>query len=214
MPSAEGVGGCCHNEFMRRQSRAPRVARGAVAASVATFVALLSHVSSGGEVPGLFGLVVPLALSFVVCTALAGRRLSLVRLGLAVIFSQVLFHTLFVLGSFQPGIAGHVHGAPLLLSGDATAPVVTAEATMWAGHLVAAVATTAMLHRGERTLDLLRALAGRCVAWLRARARVAAVSVRPAPARRVLAVVVADVVRVSAVVVEATRRRGPPLPAS
>lgn len=199
---------------MRRQSRALRVARGAVAASVATFVALLSHVSGGGEVPGLFGLVVPLALSFVVCVALAGRRLSLARLGLAVTLSQVLFHTLFVLGSFQPGIAGHVHGAPLVLTGDATAPVVTADATMWAGHLVAAIATTAMLHRGERTVAVLRALAARCVAWVRARARVAVVSVGPAPARRVLALVVADVVPIAAVVVESARRRGPPLTAS
>lgn len=199
---------------MRRQSRAPRVARGAVAASVATFVALLSHVSGGGEVPGLFGVVVPLALSFVVCTVLAGRRLSPARLGLAVALSQLLFHTLFVLGSFQPGVAGHVHGAPLLLTGDAAAPVVSVDATMWAGHLVAAVATTAMLHRGERTVAVLGVLAGRCIAWVRARARVAAVSVGPAPTRRVHAMVVADVVPISTVIVASARRRGPPLAAS
>lgn len=201
-------------DAMRRQSRAPRVARGAAAASVATFVALLSHVSSGGDVPGLFGLVVPLALSFVVCTALAGRRLSLPRLGVAVAVSQMLFHTLFVLGSFRPGALGHDHGSPLLLSGDPSTAVVTADAAMWAGHLVAALATTALLHRGERTVGALRALAGRCVAWVRARARIAAVSVAPAPARRVHAAIVVVVASVPAAVVASTPRRGPPLTAS
>ncbi len=98
-------------EAMRRHDRGTRVARGAAAAAVATFVALLSHVSGGGEVPGILGIVVPLALSFVACTALAGRRTSALRLGLAVAVSQVLFHTLFVLGSYRPGAEGHVHGA-------------------------------------------------------------------------------------------------------
>lgn len=201
-------------EPMRRQSRAPRVARGTVAASVATFVALLSHVSSGGQMPGVVGVVVPLALSFVVCTALAGRRLSLVRLGFAVAISQLLFHTLFVLGSYSPGAAGHVHGAPVLLTDGASAPIVTADAAMWIGHFIAAVATTALLHRGERTIAVLRDLAVRSVAWVRARARIVAAAFGPAPVRRVHAMIVAEVPPVSAVIVESARRRGPPLAAS
>lgn len=206
-------------EPMRRQSRGPRVARGTVAASVATFVALLCHVSGGGQVPGVFGIAVPLALSFVVCTTLAGRRLSPVRLGLAVAVSQLSFHTLFVLGSYRSGAAGHIHGAPPLLTGEVSAqivaaPIATADAAMWVGHFVAAVATTALLHRGERTVTVLRDLAVRCVAWVRSRARIVAAVAGPASVRRIPALIVADMLPVSAVIAESTRRRGPPLAAS
>ncbi|MBB3159093.1 hypothetical protein FHS07_002811 [Microbacterium proteolyticum] len=199
---------------MRRQGRSTRVARGAAAASVATFVALLSHVTGGGEIPGVFGIAVPLALSFVVCTVLAGRRLSLVRLSIAVALSQVLFHTLFVLGSYSAGAAAHVHGAPIALAADAAVPVVSADAAMWAGHLVAAMLTTALLHRGERTVTATRELAARCIAWVRARARVVAAILAPAPVRRVGAPVTAEVRPVSVLFSRSTRRRGPPLPAS
>lgn len=200
---------------MPRQARATRAARGAVAASVATFVALLSHVSGGGDLPGVFGLAVPLALSFVVCTALAGRRLSTWRLAVAVALSQVLFHTLFVLGSYDLAAGMHMHGSALpALSSGAGLPAHTPDAAMWLGHAVAAVATTIALHRGERTLAGLRVLAERSVAWLRARIRVVlALPAAPAVRRTMAAAVVA--VRPNAVlVVSSARRRGPPLAAS
>lgn len=198
---------------MRRHGRGSRVARGAVAASVATFVALVSHVSAGGAVPGLVGVVVPLALSFVVCAVLAGRRLSAWRLTLAVAISQALFHLLFVLGSYELGAGGHVHGAAVTLVADGGAPTgVSMDATMAAGHLVAAAVTAVALHRGERTLAALGSLAMRCVAWVRARVRVVAFG--PAPVRSVRAVVVASVQPVSVVVTRASARRGPPVAAS
>lgn len=198
-------------EAMRRHGRGTRVARGAAAAAVATFVALLSHVSGGGEVPGILGIVVPLALSFVACTALAGRRTSAMRLGLAVAVSQVLFHTLFVLGSYRPGAEGHVHGAvPTAATGGAMPHVMTTDAGMWAWHAVAALVTTVALHRGERTLAALRELAQRSIAWVRARARIIAAIFGPAPLRRVSAEVVAVVRPVSALIVASARRRGPP----
>lgn len=199
---------------MRRHERGTRVARGAVAAALATFVALLSHVTAGGAMPGAVGIVVPLALSFVACTALAGRRLSAIRLGLAVALSQALFHTLFVLGSYQPGLAaGHVHGAAgamPALGADSLPMTMAPDATMWGGHLVAAALTTVALHRGERTVARLRELAVRLGAWLGARVRILAVAPGPAPVRRVLAEIVVDVRAVSVLLAATARRRGPP----
>lgn len=200
---------------MRRNDRGTRVVRGAVAAAVATFVALLSHVTAGGALPGLVGIVVPLALSFVACTALAGRRLSVVRLSLAVALSQVLFHALFVLGSYQPGAAaGHVHTAAAAmpaLGADSVPMSMAPDATMWLWHVIAAALTTAALHRGERTVAHLRDLAVRLGAWVCARVRILTVAPGPTPARRVLAEIVADVRAVSVLLAATARRRGPPL---
>lgn len=198
-------------DAMRRRDRGTRVARGAVGASVATFVALLSHVTAGGDVPGWLGVVVPLALSFVVCTVLAGRRLSLWRLAPAVALSQLLFHTLFVLGAHDPAAAGHVHGGALPTLAGPDLAVVAPDAAMWGWHLVAATATTLALHRGERTLALLRTLADRAVAWLRARVAVASTVLVPTPRRRVLAAVVALRSPTSVLLAGSAQRRGPPL---
>jgi hypothetical protein len=198
---------------MRRQERGTRVARGAVAAAVATLVALLSHVTGGGALPGAAGILVPLALSFVACTALAGRRLSAVRLSIAVALSQVLFHTLFVLGSYEPGVSGHVHGAaPMPTLEQGSSVVMTApDATMWFWHIVAAALTTVALHRGERTVTHLRDLTARLGAWLRVRVHILTVAPGPAPARCVTAAIVAEVRPVAVLLAATARRRGPPL---
>lgn len=195
-----------------RQSRAPRVARGLVAASVATFVALLSHVAGGGAMPGWLGIVVPWVLSVFVCTLLAGRRLSVFRLSLSVTLSQVLFHGLFVLGAADAGAVtagGHHHGAITLapLSGETTAALY-ADAAMWGWHVLAAVVTVAALHRGERVLAALRTLAGELVAWWRRRQPVAVLSPVPDAPRAplfVAALSVDDAPRLAPL-----RRRGPP----
>lgn len=198
---------------MRRHDRGARVTRGAVAASLATFVALVSHVSAGGGIPGPVGIVVPLALSFVVSVAFAGRRLSVWRLGSSVAVSQALFHALFVLGSYDLGAGVHAHGGAVpVVAGVSSAPAFAMDADMAVGHLVAAAVTTLALHRGERTMAGLRALAGACVAWVRARVRVG--TFVPAPVRSVRAAVVAVVTPVSTVVARSSARRGPPLAAS
>lgn len=59
----------------------------------------------GGALPSAMGVVVPLALSLLVCVLLAGRRLSLVRLSLSVLASQTLFHLLFTV--FTPAAGSH-----------------------------------------------------------------------------------------------------------
>jgi hypothetical protein len=162
------------------RTRQLRALRGALAAAVATFTALLGHVAGGGAVPGWLGIVAPLVLSTAVGVLLVGRRLSVWRLGLVVIVSQAFFHTLFVLGTPSTGGSGgsgaHHHGAvalPTATSGALTA----ADPAMTLGHAVAAALTIAALYRGElAVLALLR-----LVALIAAAVRLALRGVAPAP---------------------------------
>ncbi|WP_223627315.1 hypothetical protein [Microbacterium sp. EST19A] len=153
-------------------SRKPAVVRGFAAASLATFAALAGHVTGGGQMPGPLGILVPWLFSFMVCVLLAGRKLSVIRLSISVTISQLLFHVLFVLGTIEPSgtAVGHVHGAPLVLPGGAgVTEAVVADGTMWVGHLLAAIVTVLVAHRGERMLLALRALAIQVVRWVRRR---------------------------------------------
>jgi hypothetical protein len=172
--------------------RRPRDARGPVAASVATSAALLTHLAGGGALPGWLGIAVPWALSLAVCTALAGRRLSFWRTAVSVALSQVLFHTLFVLGTPTAAGAsagqhlGHgVPGGPPAESPAGLADLLQAGPAMWFWHAVAAAATVAALYGGERVLLRLRELAGRLAQWVRRRFETPAGLVLPYPVVRV-----------------------------
>lgn len=205
-------------------SRQVRAARGAVAASVATFVALMSHLLGGGEIPGLLGIVVPWLLSLPVCMMLAGRRLSLWRLSISVAVSQVLFHVLFVLGTPStdgPMVASHAgHGArgietmPMPVTGDASVhtAAIHADPIMWVWHGIAAVVTIAALYRGEQTLSRLRDLASQTVAWVRR--RLATTVLPPAlssPTERLVSAIWSTASLSDGVELAPLRRRGPPL---
>ncbi|NYF09585.1 mannose/fructose/N-acetylgalactosamine-specific phosphotransferase system component IID [Leifsonia sp. AK011] len=131
-------------------SRATHVAKGLSAAAIATFVALFGHVAGGGDIPGVWGFVAPLVLSAAVCVLIAGRKLSLVRLAMSVLVSQVLFHFLFVLGGSSSGTAvasTHEHHGT-----TATLVVSHATTSMGVGHVLAAVVTIAALYFGERVI--------------------------------------------------------------
>ncbi|MFD2024566.1 hypothetical protein [Promicromonospora aerolata] len=204
---------------LTRRLRPPRDVRGAVAASAATAAALLSHLLGGGAMPGWLGVVVPWVLSLTLCTPLAARRLSLWRTSASVALSQVLFHTLFVVGAPAPSAvagghpSGHgMHGAHPLPPSGGGAPfsLIGAEPAMWCWHAGAAVATVAALYGGERVLSRLRELAGHLRDWVRRRLATPADAVAPFP-----------VVRLSAPdwftgsvparpEVSESRRRGPP----
>ena len=142
-------------------TRSSIAARGAAAAALSTFVALLSHVAGGGETPGLLGIVTPLVLSTFVCVALAGRTLSLLRLALSVAASQFLFHSLFVLGatpSAAPGGEAMPHHAHTLTSSFEASEMPSAHlahagAAMWVAHALAAVLTIAALYCAESALS-------------------------------------------------------------
>lgn len=162
--------------------------------------------------PGPIGILVPWLLSFTVCVLLAGRRLSVLRLSLSVLVSQALFHTLFVLGMITPsGVQlGHVHDAPLMLpTGTDVTPVLTADGTMWVGHLVAAALTVLALHQGERLLLALRDLAVQAVRWVQRRLDIVST---PHLERAVpLAIGSASDRTPAAAQLRALRGRGPPL---
>jgi len=153
--------------------RGTRVARGLVAAGIATFVAGFSHVAAGGGAPGGVGLALALAFAAVVCVLLTRRALSLPLLAVSVVVSQFAFHLLFEVGNgggaplgISPEHAGHhvtAGGGAALLAASGTP---TAASThlhdsgwMWVAHAVAALATIALLHRGERMLRHLLFLA-------------------------------------------------------
>ncbi|WP_052674741.1 hypothetical protein [Microbacterium oxydans] len=198
------------------ESRKPAVIRGFAASSLAIFVALAGHVSGGGQMPGPLGILVPWVFSFMICVLLAGRSLSLMRLGLSVTVSQFLFHTLFVLGTVTPsGVSTpHVHGAPLVIPSTVGLPAeATADASMWLGHALAAVLTIAALYRGERLIIATRDLAAQVIRWLRQ--RVDHVLVLPGAPVAPLVRGRFDVDEASSLILLATLRgRAPPLTAA
>ncbi|MCK6081326.1 hypothetical protein KZX37_09110 [Microbacterium sp. EYE_5] len=192
-----------------RPSRLSRVVRGGIAASVATFAALLSHVAAGGDVPGWLGIAVPLVLSVFVCTALTGRRLSLVRLALAVTLSQLLFHTLFVVGAVTPSGLTHVHHMHLPMDAGATTVAIGADPLMWAMHGLAALVTVIAVHRGEHAARRLLAIAADVARWARRRI-LAAVLALGALDRPVLPSVSAAAPVLRSVVLRVAAGRAPP----
>ena len=167
--------------------------------------------------PGWVGVGVPWILSLMVCTVLAGRKLSALKLTVAVVVSQLLFHALFVLSTaptstLAPLAGAHSHSLMTLtpVSG-ATAPMVHADPTMWFAHGVAAVLTVAALYRGERAILALRAGSAEWAAWVRRQF----VRALPVPFLFPFARVATDTSRgwhvASAPQLRLLRRRGPPL---
>lgn len=192
--------------------------RGSLAAVIATFVALMSHVAGGGQVAGGLGVLVPLILSVAVCTVLAGRRLSLWRLSLAVAVSQVLFHVLFVLGTFSPSSTSaratdhHMSGMSSMPMGDASAVAthLHADVWMWVIHGVAAIVTIAVLYRGERAINRLWEVASELARWARRRL-LPAVLALPLDRVRPLVPVSGDPIRPArSPIALSVSRRGPP----
>ncbi|GAA5147115.1 hypothetical protein GCM10025768_06640 [Microbacterium pseudoresistens] len=198
-----------------RTPRAVRAARGGAAATLATFVSLLSHVAAGGAMPGWLGVVAPWLFSVLVCLVIAGRRLSAVRLSAAVVVSQALFHVLFVLGSgSSTALVGHSHHGAVALAasgsgGTALDVALRGEPLMWAAHAIAAILTVVALYRGERMLVLLSYTARSVTAWLSRLVAVvlAPVVIRP---RRVATTPRPSRVVLPAVPLSAVVRRGPP----
>lgn len=153
-------------------SRSTRALRGTAGAFAVTAFAAASHAFAGGLVTWL-AVVATAVLAMPLCVALAGRFGSLWRLSIAVGISQFIYHWTFSglglpaidTGSGTPALSAHAQHLAQL---ERFAPAVasgSADAMMWVAHGVAAVATVALLHRGEQAfLGLVRlvrrALAG------------------------------------------------------
>ena len=195
-------------------SRAARAIRGTVAALIATFVAVVAHSVADGHLVSPMTMLVVLILAAPVCVFLAGKKLSWVRLTLAVSLSQLAFHGLLSIG--LGGIAmpvghlspGHVHGVVLPASGgSSTAHVMNGDPRMWIAHVLAMIVTVALLGCGEQIVRALLELTG----W-----RLVARMLRSAPLRSPRRIVVAVPWRFPAprlVTRRAWGMRGPPVAA-
>ena len=196
-------------------SRWARFVRGWLTASVAVFVAALSHLAAGGNAPGPLSLVLALAFAGIASVLLAGKSLSLLRLSLSVGISQLLLHGLFGLGggsSVTMTSTSH-HGAVSLI--DAAASPVHAPGAMsgggwmWVAHALAAIVTIAALHRGEKTFRaLVVETTNRLIAVLIERPAAVSIGARAAAVRPVFGriFVLADLGELLSSVL----RRGPP----
>lgn len=144
-------------------TRWARFARGWIVALFSTLVAAISHTLGGGAPAGLLPVVLSLAFAGIACIGLAGRTLSLPRVAVSVLVSQLIFHGLFSLGGqggalATDGAAGaHNHSAiPVLVEATGSAGAASVHATghtgwaMWLAHAVAAVVTIVALRHGER----------------------------------------------------------------
>lgn len=208
-----------------------------LAAGSHTVAGLASAPHDAGPHPVVW--ILTLALAGPLCTALAGRALSWGRLLGAVGSSQVLFHWLYSMASAPPGAgeaaalvrlrAADAHAAhtgsaaqapvpgtsgPVVHAGIPTDPVLVADhasLAMTAAHVLSAVVTVVLLHRGEalaaRVVELaagvvLRSPGARLVHWT-PQVRLPRLPSRP----------LVPVLRTGAVVSSRLRLRGPPVPA-
>ncbi|MDQ1082510.1 MULTISPECIES: hypothetical protein [Microbacterium] len=197
-----------------RAGRAQRVGRGVAAASLATFVATVSHASVGAALPPVLNVVVALCLAVPVCVLLAGRALSWGRLSIAVVLSQALFHTLLALdlrSGDAPAGAGHHHVAAALVDAAAAPHLHAADAAtspwMWVAHAVAALVTIAAFGRGERAVQAVVRFLAAAIRALRPFSGLPPVGDATGPAPEPLLLTTAMTV------LSPMRHRGPPLAA-
>lgn len=199
-------------------TRGARTARGIVAALVATLLALVSHSIADGSAPSRLGVLLALAFAVPVCIALAGRRLSRVRLSVSVLSSQFAFHAAMMLGNpattpaspAAPERAGHhqAAGVPAL---DLANSVTHADhnTLMWGAHLLAAIATIFALRMGERAFwSILRRQRFETVQAL------FAFTLEPVPTGERAPATAAVTVRPRLVTLSTMRHRGPPVAAA
>jgi len=161
----DGAARASVNWEFRREGRSEmatrwaRVARGLVAATLATFVAALFHVAGGGAAPSGLALTLSLTFSVLAALALTGRRASVWRLTASVVVSQTVFHALFSLGSGATRFVsadglGHVHAGSHLIAMASQhmheSSVIPDSPQMWLSHATAALVTIVALRFGEQ----------------------------------------------------------------
>lgn len=145
-------------------SRQQRAVRGAAAAAVGVTLAAVSHTIVGGPAPGPLLILGVVALAWPLTTLLVGRRVRPAALAAAVVVAQILLHAVFWATAGVPhgtGTAIHTHGVGLLPAVGETVRTSAVDPLMLAAHAVAAVATFALLHRGELLLGAVAEWFGR-----------------------------------------------------
>ena len=158
---------------------AARLTRGLLAASLAIGSAAVSHSIAGHHPPHWIVIVLAFAVSLPVCASLSGVRLSRVRLGVAVVFSQAVLHGLFAFfpaasasasatmpsdvasseAAAQVGHAAHDHAVVVAAAAQTSAVTqVLPDGPMLVAHALAALFSFAVFRRGEMILHALSAL--------------------------------------------------------
>ena len=147
--------------------------RGVLIAAFSTSVALFFHILAGGNTASPLALLMVLLLSTIASAALVRLKLNVFNTSVAVIFSQFLFHWLFVLGSGASKVVevevsglpaatgfGHSHHTSSISFSVApeTSHLLHAGPAMVFSHLFAAVLTIIILHYFERVVRSLSAL--------------------------------------------------------
>lgn len=198
-----------------------RLARGVAGALAMTVLAALFHAAAvpGAGLPDVRVAAFAAVLAAPVCTALAGRALSLWRTAAAVAVAQGLFHVLYGIAAGGHAVApaagvdpAHLHHAaaaagPLVSVSAAPAAghVHAADPLMLAAHAAAAVLTVLVLRRGEA---LVLAVAERVLQAVLPRAASAGPLPLPSPAR--VPALPAPRPTESLVLLGTPGRRGPP----
>lgn len=153
-------------------NRLERVGRGIVATSFAIMIAALSHVIAGAETPSALAILVTIVVVLPLSIALAGVRLSFLRLGLIVLASQGLFHVSFAMIGVTGDVAGasvhDAHSMGLVASSSADSLSTGYTVSMWIAHALAAAFTFAVLAFGERAAVSLLTIVVAALAALRA----------------------------------------------
>lgn len=184
-------------------TRQLRLLRAASASSVATLLAAVSHTFAGGAAPHPLLVLSAAVLLLPLAAVLIGARVSKPRVALTVLVSQAAFHVVFQLLGAPTDSAvaiGHQHG--MLPLGPVSMAAVP-DLAMIAGHVLAAVATTALLWHGE---SLVRVIAG----WMLALVQHSGLTV-PADHRRPPALASHRHPLIDTASRGAVSRRGPPL---
>ncbi|MGP5072833.1 hypothetical protein [Arthrobacter rhombi] len=205
--------------------RSLRLVRGWLGALAATTLAAASHTVAGGALPEPALLTLILVLSGAVCTALAGRALSLWRTTAAVLISQGIYHAAFgMLGGHHGGDGQHLLSAggtgdhaghlitvdPNALLSGAVTPAVHGSSmglAMWFAHVAAAVLTILVLRKGALAALALMQVLGLAVPRRILRPRHPIVRSAPPRLVRVQAPGLPDL----GVPLRALRHRGPPV---
>lgn len=158
----------------RAMTGGTRISRGLLAAVLSVGSAAISHTVAGHHGPHWVVLVLALAIAVPVCSTLSSVRLSRVRLGAAVMFSQAVFHSLFALfpaagtsanAAVHSGTGAHaghmVHDQTITVTTAAqtsTVAGVLPDAAMMSAHLLAGVFSFVVFRRGELILHTLGTL--------------------------------------------------------
>lgn len=118
--------------------------RGAVVGSCATGLALTGHVVGDGEPPPAAVLTATAVGVVLLSVGMSRWRWTFPRLLALLLVAQLPLHTAFTRAEAMPVHAGHAHAA--------MTPETAVDWPMLLGHVLAAVATAALLQRGEAWL--------------------------------------------------------------